>query len=54
MYQSGKMNSREVKEIAATTLIDDVLAKWRKARGEVTDDDVARFTTVRSILLRNE
>ncbi|GET88677.1 tryptophanyl-tRNA synthetase, putative [Leishmania tarentolae] len=49
-YRSGTLNSGQVKELAADCIIREVLHGWRERRAKVTDEDVAEFCSIRSIL----
>ncbi|CCW68256.1 unnamed protein product [Phytomonas sp. Hart1] len=50
-YRAGRMDSGEVKNLAANFLINEVLTDWRAHRAKVTDDDVDEFCAVRNILV---
>ncbi|EPY28570.1 tryptophanyl-tRNA synthetase [Strigomonas culicis] len=50
-YGTGGMNSGEVKDLAAETVIKYVMTEWRARREKVTDEDVEHFTSIRNILI---
>lgn len=49
-YGSGKMNSGEVKDLAADCIINNVLREWRERRATVTDADLVDFCSIRNII----